>query len=316
MNKRGWEFSFGWIFAIIVGAAILSLGLYAASKIVKQGEYKGDSLSARELGLLTTALETGLESGKTDKISFDIPTRVVFDCDLQGFYGVQKISIGRPGKDTGIPSQFSGKYFFSGKDFVAKDILVLGKPFDYPFRVADVLILWSSDSSYCFLDPPEQMEKEIKSLVKDNRAINSSLQVLSYDKKESCKRGSQKVCFGKVTGCDISVYESLIKKGSRTIYVDSSQNNNVFVWAGIFSDPDVYECQFKRLMKRASSLSSLYQEKSILLNGKGCTSSLTGSLESFSQATRLYNSSSDLAKISFLSQSLGGENDKLSCPVF
>jgi hypothetical protein len=229
---------------------------------------------------------------------------------------VQKISLGSLGKDTGIPSRFPGKYFFSDKDFVAKDILVLGKPFDYPFRVADVLILWPSTSSYCFLDPPEQMEKEIKSLVKDNRAINSSLQVIPYDKKEECRKGSKKVCFGKNTGCDISVYESLIKKGSKTIYIDSSQKSNLFVWAGIFSDPDIYECQLKRLMKRASSLSSLYQEKSILLNGKGCTSSLTGSLESLSQAARLYNSSSDLAQVSLLSQSLGGENDKLSCPVF
>ncbi len=317
MNKKGIEFSFGWIFAIIIGASILALGLFTASKIINQEEYRGNSINAKEFGILTTALETSLETSKTDKITFDTPSRIVLECDPKGVYGLQKISSGDFKKETtGVTSTFAGKYFFSEKIMDGKEFIVLSKPFNYPYRVANILIIWPKNTLYCFLDPPEQTEKELQMMMRDNALINSSLQILPYNKKEECRIDSKKVCFGKTSSCDIAIYDSTIKKGDRAVFIDPSEQENALIFAAIFSDPEIYECQMQRLMHRASTLAHLYQEKAILLEGRGCTSSLMSSLENYAVATKSFNSTKELATLSFLANTLGGENDQLSCPVF
>ncbi len=317
INKKGIEFTFGWIFAIIVGAAVLTIGLFAASKIIQQGNYQGNSLTAREFGILTTALETSLETGKTDKITFDVPAHLILECDSAGIYGTQKITAGDAGKEAmGVTTAFPGKYFFSQKEMNGKEFIVLSKPLNYPFHIADLLIIWSKNSLYCFLDPSEQLERELRSMIRDNALINASLQILSYDKKEECRKGSQRVCFGRTTGCDIAVFDAGIKKGDQTIFFDPSESGNALLLAGIFSDPQTYECQLQRLMHRASTLASLYQEKAAMLNGKGCTSSLSTTLGNYAQLTKSFNSSKELATIAFTAHALGGENEQLSCSVF
>ncbi|MEK6825848.1 MAG: hypothetical protein AABY00_03615 [Nanoarchaeota archaeon] len=317
MNNKGIEFNFGWIFAITVGAAVLALGLFAASKVIQQGDYQGNSLTAKQFGILTTALETSLESGKTDKITFDIPARLILECDSYGLYGTQKITVGDLGKETtGVTTAFPAKYYFSQKEITGKEFIIISKPFQYPFHVADILIIWPKSTLYCFLDPPEQLERELKSMARDNVIINTSLQVLSYEKKEECKKASQRVCFGKTTGCDIAVIDTTIRKTGQTVFFDPLEEKNTLLLAGIFSDPETYECQVRRLMHRASTLASLYQEKANLLNGKGCTSSLGATLQLYSQNAQSFNSTREFATLGVLAQTLGGENGQLSCPVF
>ena len=72
INKRGIEFGFVWIFAILVGAVILGLAVFATSQFIKTERDVGDSFVGKKIGILLNPLETGIESGKTNIIKMII----------------------------------------------------------------------------------------------------------------------------------------------------------------------------------------------------------------------------------------------------
>ena len=77
LDKRGdLNISFGWLFAIIVGAVILVLAIYGATKVIKTGQQEGQAVSAKELGILLNPLETGFESASSTHLSLKTETRI------------------------------------------------------------------------------------------------------------------------------------------------------------------------------------------------------------------------------------------------
>ena len=74
-GKRGIEFSFAWIFAILVGAAILFIAIFAATRLVTTERAVGEAETAKQLGILLNPVETGIESGKISKIGFVTDTK-------------------------------------------------------------------------------------------------------------------------------------------------------------------------------------------------------------------------------------------------
>ena len=77
MNKRGFlQISFAWLFAIIIGAFILVLAIYASTKIIKTEQLSLDAKTAKEIGVLLNPLETGFETGKTTSIK--LPSMLYF----------------------------------------------------------------------------------------------------------------------------------------------------------------------------------------------------------------------------------------------
>ena len=51
------------------------------------------------------------------------------------------------------------------------------------------------------------------------------------------------------------------------------------MYAAIFSDKEIYECQVKRLMKRTKHLAEIYKEKELIVSQKNCESDLAGDLD-------------------------------------
>jgi len=52
----------------------------------------------------------------------------------------------------------------------------------------------------------------------------------------------------------------------KDIYVIDNEDKYALLYAAIFSDPITYNCQVKRLMKRAGELARLYEQKSEFLS--------------------------------------------------
>ena len=75
VNKKAIAMSFNWLFAIIVGAIILFLAIYATSKFIKTSEEVIYTETSAKLIALLDPLETGLASGKSEEISFKKQTR-------------------------------------------------------------------------------------------------------------------------------------------------------------------------------------------------------------------------------------------------
>ena len=117
MSKKGLEFSFTWIFALIAGAAILFFAIYAATRVVQTSKYEVSTVTAKELSIVFEPLETGLATGKSLQVSLTQETRLYNDCFDVGIFGEQRISLAaKKGKTWGKPGAaipINNKYIFS-----------------------------------------------------------------------------------------------------------------------------------------------------------------------------------------------------------
>ncbi len=70
IKKRGYlQISFAWMFALIVGAVILFLAIYFATKLVDKGDDVIDAKTGKEMGILLNPLETSMESIRTTPLT-------------------------------------------------------------------------------------------------------------------------------------------------------------------------------------------------------------------------------------------------------
>jgi hypothetical protein len=309
MNKKGIEFSFGWLFALIVGAAILFLAIYAAVRLVTTERTVQDTETAKQLEVILTPVETGTETAKSvTPITFPSISRVYNNCSTRGNFGEQKISIatssglGQRWQEPGFEITSLNKYIFSRDVVEGKQIYAFSKPFSMPYKVANIIYIWTD--KYCFVNPPKEIEDEIKSL--NMRNVNATPFLSSCDKK------SIKVCFyTEEPTCDVLVnpdMKTVTKKG-RTVFYEGA-----LVYGAIFAEPVLYECQVKRLMKRTAELAMLYNAKSEDLASRagGCSSNLQGDLMNLATMTTAINNSAELRQIFFITQSLENENNKIT----
>ena len=266
-KKAFLQISFAWLFAVIVGGFILFLAIYASTKIIKTEQTALDAETAKEIGVLLNPLETGFETGKKNSITLPAETRIYNRCNNDGIFGRQIIKISQKSFDrwteTNVNVGFSNKYIFS-EDFVeGKKFFLFSKPFEFPFKVTDLIYLISSDKKYCFINPPEEVDDEISDLNQENLFIGN------------CPENSIKVCFDS-ENCDISVNYGgrYVDKNNETMYFHSDS----LMYAAIFSDKEVYECQLKRVMQRAEQLTLLYKDKAEFISREECNSNLNSDL--------------------------------------
>jgi hypothetical protein len=308
MNKKGLEFSFGWLFAIVVGAAIIFLAVYAAIKFIGSEQTVQETQAAKQLETILTPIETGYEAGKSSPpIVFPGVTRVYNNCSSEGNFGEQSIRVstlfGNKWQEQGLPIVSYNKYIFSPDLMQSKEMYVLSKQFEMPFKVANILIIWSD--KYCFENPTPEIENEITDLNLNNINITDDI--------TKCDKNSKKVCFvSQLDECDVFVNtnaNSVTKRGSPPVYYEGS-----LIYGAIFSEPEVYECQLKRLMKRTSELALLYNDKSGIVAGEsgGCSSGLQGDLKTLASESGQLNSSVELRGINILSEELGREQELMT----
>jgi len=275
MKKAIFGMSFNWMFAIIVGGFILFLAIYGASKFIKTSETTLYTETAARMASLLDPMETGLASGKATEISFQKESRFYFTCDAKSFppFGRQTLSFSEKtfGEEFGKRSDrvnIKDKYIFTDDVIQGKKLFIFSKPFFLTFKVADLTIIFSND--YCFYDTPEEIEEDLGGLNID------SIHFVNKTSKTECK--GIKVCFNSnKENCNIKVsYNNnyLIKKGEKIYYTED------LIYAAIFSSPEVYKCNLKRLKNKFNQLSEVYLKKIEIIKRKGCSSNIGPKLES------------------------------------
>jgi len=320
MKKRGFEFSFAWLFAIMAGVFILFAAIYIAIKIVDTEHVEVDTLCAKQFTLLFNPMETGLASGKASNVSISAETRIYTSCSELGSFGSQEIACSQksgikdewPARSGGIT--ISNKYVFAEKIEQGKVFSFFSKPFEMPFKVSEIIFV--SAKTYCFKNPPSSIEEEAR-----------NLKVPSI-KLGNCTSEDVKVCFGySRAGCDISVvgtcteagcvndYDSgSITKNGKTVYYAGS-----LIYAGIFSEPDNYLCNFKRLMQRIQQISLLYNDEQAFLSTRGCGTAMSTSLTGLAQAADAADGKTQIGIDSLMEAALrvDNENSKQSgCKIY
>jgi len=306
MNKRAaLQISFAWLFAIIVGAVILFLAVFASIKLIGTEQTAQDAKMGKEIGVLLNPLETGFESGKTTSLTLLTETRIYGKCNNQGNFGRQIIQISQKSfnkwTETDIDVGFSNKYIFSDDYVEGKKFYVFSKPFDFPFKITDLIYITSSLKDYCFVGAPEDIEEELESLGQEN--------IFTKD----CPEESVKVCFTE-EDCDINVdYDrGYVSKRGDNIYFEGDG----LMYGAIFSDKEIYECQVKRLMQRIEQLTILYRDKANFVASKGCDSNLNQDLVQLNNLAKSFSNSNDLNNIAQLVKDMGDKNEVAQCRLW
>jgi hypothetical protein len=267
LNKKA-DFDFVWLFAILAGAAILILAIYGATKGADTLKYQSDTQLAKSLSVVLGPLQAGFSDSLTNTVSFQQETKIINYCSDSAF-GSNELSIStKDGKDWTPQSgeiKIRNQYVFSSETS-GKRFEVLSRPFNFPFKVGDLLFI--NSGAYCIEKLPKELEKEIKSLNLNNFQI------------ENCSENIPTICFGSGS-CDINVYgtcavdcktkydEGYVEKVGEKLYFVGS-----LMYGAIFSDKEVYECNVKRLIFRAKTLSEILAEKASLMDSRGCSTNI------------------------------------------
>lgn len=325
-NKKGFEMSFGVMFAIIAGAIILFISIYAATRfIIPTGQYFEYSEAAKQISNSLNPVVNGITSALSTSINFKKETRIYIGCyetsSKSPYFGKQTISFS---EESGLVKKWSkpgaeisryNKYIFSENISQGKTLFIFSKPFYTGYRVDDLVFL--SMDNYCFVSAPEIVKEEIISLSIQNINIT--------DKVDDCKKSSTKVCFGFSTGeCNISVvgdcdtdyckneYDKgyVKKEGKQLNYYGS------LLYAAIFSSPEIYDCNIKRLGKKIAELGKVYKDKIDLIEPKECNSVIGNDLDLIISSAEKINSSAQLLGLFEEAKSMNEKNCDAECKVY
>jgi hypothetical protein len=300
-SKRGFELSFSWLFAIIAGTVILFLAIYATVKLVGTNQHAGYTEIAKQLSIIFNPLDVGMASGKSTQIQVPIETRIYNKCSLEGAFGKQLFSISQKSgfvkqwPEPGGEITVYNKYVFSDKIEEGKDVYFFSKPFKMPFKVSEIIFM--STKSYCFLNAPDFIKEEIEALNPQNIKLD-----------ENCSEKDIDVCFGsgsceiKVVGtcgygCENSYERGYTEKNGKKLYFAGS-----LMYGSIFSEPEVYECNFRRLMARLKQISYLYADEISFISAQGCSTAFAGNLLAFAQTANYTSPKSESGIIALMDE--------------
>ena len=308
-NKKGFlQISFAWLFAIIVGAIILFFAIYASVRLIGTEESTSTAQAGKEIAVLLNPLETGFGEETTTPLSTGVGSRINNNCAEFGDFGSQEISVSQMSRgewtDAGLSQSFHNKYIFSGGVSEGKNFYLFSKPLEFPFKVADLIILTSAEDRYCLSDAPDDIKEELAQLGQGNLFT------------ENCPDNSVKICFASGSGCDVVVNENQ----KAVTYEDNNEKvyyeKDALMYAAIFSnsDSELYECQVKRLMQRLSSLALIYNDKESLLSSVGCTAEV--GLLGLAEAANALGESSDLITVRAFATRAENENKRAYCKLW
>jgi hypothetical protein len=307
VSKRGaLEISFGWLFAIIAGIAIIFLAIYLSSRLINSSQETISAETGKEIEILLNPLETSFESSQITSITIPTQTRINNICDDSGTYGRQGVRLDQMsfGKwvETDTNVYFTNKYIFSDSVTEGKKFYVFSKPFSFPFKVADLIYLIPSSKTYCFTNAPSFILNELSNL--NQSVIQTS----------NCSNDDIKVCFNSA-GCEVNVNlnSKTVTKNKAKMYYSGMEEDYSLMYAAIFSDKTIYECQVKRLMLRLNKIAQLYREKAISLQESGCEDTISNYLNEFEILSETYSNSENLEELAIKAESIVYTNNAGEC---
>jgi len=310
-KKGALEMSFSWLFAIIVGMIILVLVIYGVNKGFQGGQVEQSALIGKEISVLLNPLETSFEAGKTSSLSLSSDTRLYNKCDNFGGFGTQYLEVSQKSfgewVKTDFDITFSNKYIFSDNYVEGKKFYFFSKPFEFPFKVADVIYMTSASDFYCFEEFPEDMgdvEEELTTLNQENIQVG-----------ECGEENFITICFEYGSNCDINVnYNSKsVEKQGEEVYFET----DALMYAAIFSEKQGYECQTRRLLQRLENLAQIYNEKeSFTSSNGGCSFEIGADLNVLKSSAASVQNSGELIQLRNIVEDIKIKNERAYCALW
>ena len=311
--KRG-QFNFVWMFAIVIGGAILFLAIFGAMRTGETYRYQSDTEIAKSLSVITDPLQAGFAEGSFGKILFRQETRINNIC-FDGDFGKNDISvstrsdIGEAWNLPGGATSIHNKYFFSSEQNSGLEYYVFSKPFNFPYEISD-LIFMTSDN-YCFLNAPEEIADEVIGMNIENIEVDNCTLINPVN-----------VCFGSGGDCDVMVYgscssrcDSVYDEGTVSKSGGDMEYVGNLMYAAIFSDKLIYDCNVERLMYRNGKIAEEFVTKADLMDARGCNTNLRGDLAVWAGLT-INATSDDLIGLRSMADNMESKNDRELCGVW
>lgn len=312
-NKKGFEFSFAWIFAVIIGACIIFLAIYGVSKLITGERETESAITTKQLTIIFEPMETGLtETKKTAPVEFRDVTRLHNTCLNTGNFGNQifstetKSGIGEKWHESQIEIEVPNKYVFSSSLEEGKKFYFFSKPFMLPWKISELIFITAN--TYCFRNAPEEVEDDVKKFENIHLTNCTSKDIEVCFGSGECDISVSGQCFG--IGCESKYDYGTITKNSESMYYVGS-----LLYGGIFSPVSVYECNVGRLMKRLREQSMLLGEEADFLSVKCGTMPSIG-LISLRAAAENLQDSADLKLVKENADEADNQNVYARCKLW
>lgn len=321
--------AFNWIFALIIGAAILFIAVVFSGKLIETKGYETSAETAANFDfLLNPFASIGAlgEVSMTKTISMPYETIAEISCDDENQeLGEQELML-KTKTAFGKWSSFIeekpvyDKYIFA-ETLEGKKFDVFSKSFNIPFRIDDLIYL--IDENYCFNNAPAEINNEVASL---NLAFLKT-------SESNCAEKSKNVCFNTGTGASeaCNVFVKCLDEDEKCDYgyVEKQEDGKTkklyfagqtLMYAAVFSSKENYECNFDRLMSRLILLDEIYENKANSLEVKGCAMensySLLQDLSAKAQEAKTSKNTNSMENLYKSSQTLDDANINLYCSIF
>ncbi len=256
----------------------------------------------------------GLGATSSKEITLAKRERINLSCNSDSGFGYDSI-LSATNSVRMVPKKVYDKYIFSENSIYSKNLQVISKPFNMPWRTADMIYLFSRDRDYCFVGMRgSRIEEEFG-------PSNTGMNISSFkfvDDEMWCDKllDDITVCY---SGCDINInfeYSKVVKGSKEFPFIDDAS-----MYAAIFSSYEMYECNMKRVAQRIKNEVEVYRNKARALGARGCTAVFN--LESLDQATTQViqsRTSSELAsslnELRAAADSLNMQNMNSDCSLF
>src|SRR3989344_6003333 len=279
-DKKGMEV-FHWILIMIVGAVILLFGVIFAGKSGGVEQQKQNVLVVEYLEMFfnpfTSVGAIADSFGKKVSLPYEI------DAELRCEGGKEFLFVGSGGK---ISSEKIENFVYTPSKIKARELFVLTKSFEIPFRVTDLIFTFDSGQKFCVIydeqdagqaDFVDQLKGDIEGRLVDAQGnfaycqdigccmVAGSTRIISLNAQKGdvnlVPQGAdgEGFSFGEVTWAAQGAQGSgqgAASAGRKSVFVSSA-----LAEAAIFSDYPLYSCNLRRLMSKTGSVSDIYSEK-------------------------------------------------------
>lgn len=294
-NKKGQlTLTFNWVYVLIAGAVIL---LFFIGVIVKQKSISEEKLSYDISRTLESIITAATVSEKTlNKIDTSGLTdyTIFFNCEIEGG-GFRDIFSGYGIEGTSATVETPIEAVFAPEEIQTAEIIAWSLPYNFPFKVMDLLMITSINTKYYVIaDDSANFKEELENATSDSLNIefvdvsdyanlkagnNFHVRIIDFDES------SNEVSDGKAVpedfkGLDDSQVSAVSFRDVKTAIYHEKRGNvfketgqvvitslpsverNAAKFALIFAgSEDDYKCNMVKAFKRLQILAEVYEEK-------------------------------------------------------
>lgn len=315
---------FHWILILIVGAVIIIFGIMFASKTGMVEQKKQNIVVVEYLDLFFNPFaEIGSIAGGVGK-SVELPYES--EVNLRCVAGEERLRIGEGSK---VAEKKIENFVYAPSKLKTKNFFVFSKPFEIPFRVGDLIFAFDSSQNFCLIyDPYDSASSGIASEIDSD--VRSSLLAAGDNfvlcTKSNCcnsldnpkvisftsQKGDVNIIGNGPLGEEFS-YGEIDYNGTRSYFIGTAM-----IEGAIFSDYEIYGCNFKRLMEKVSAITEIYAEKASFLDKtQTCSYNLfRADLSAIKNAANSLSATPSLAQTKTLyeySEELKDKNIRFNC---